>query len=257
MKAIKRAELKKNAKSGCYSFKAFAKYKVVALFSSRRFRINFTPGTRESITHAHRKIFCRYNRLELDQFVCLEQVHGANIVRVGEANMGKGVRSDSDACKGTDASLTNIPNVVLAVRSADCAPLFFLDKRKKAIGMAHVGWKGASEKLPSKMIQAFRRQFLSKPEDMIIGFGPMIRPCCYEVGAEFRDVFGQYVFKRDIHYIFDLPGWITEDLKSEGIGIEQIYDSQFCTSCMNDEFPSYRKEGTKVRHMWSVLTLTY
>ena len=197
------------------------------------------------------------NQLDLDNFVCLEQVHGANIVRVGESDMEKGVRSNSDALKGTDASLTNILGVVLAVRSADCAPIYFLDIRKKAIGMAHVGWRGASEKLPSKMIQAFRRQFLSKPEDLVIGFGPMIRSCCYEVGAEFRDVFGSYVFKRDASYIFDLPGWITEDLKSEGIGIEQIYDSQFCTSCMNDEFPSYRKEGAKVRHMWSVLTLKY
>ncbi len=257
MKAIKRAELKKYAKTGCYSFKAFAKHKATAIFSSRRFRINFTPVARESITHAHRKIFCQYNKLDLNQFVCLEQVHGANIIRVGESDRGKGVRSDSDACKGTDASLTNIPNVVLAVRSADCAPLYFLDTQKKAIGMAHVGWRGASERLPSKMIQAFRRQFLSKPKDIIIGFGPMIRPCCYEVGAEFREVFGSYVFKRDARYIFDLPGWITEDLKSEGIGIEQIYDSQFFPSCMNNEFPSYRKEGTKVRHVWSVLTLNY
>lgn len=257
MKVIKRAELKKNVKSGCYSFRAFRKHKAVAIFSSRRFRINFTPGTRESITIAHRKIFCRLNRLELDNFVCLEQVHGANIVRVGESDMGKGVRSNSDAFKGTDAALTNILGVVLAVRSADCAPIYFLDTRKRAIGIAHVGWRGANEKLPSKMIQAFRRQFLSKPEDLIIGFGPMIRSCCYEVGAEFRDVFGSYVFKRDARYIFDLPGWITEDLKSEGIGIEQIYDSQFCTSCMNDEFPSFRKEGAKVRHMWSVLTFNY
>ena len=257
MKTIKRAELKKDAKSGCYSFKAFAKHKAIGVFSSRRFRVNFTPETRESITIAHRKIFCRLNDLDLDHFVCLEQVHGANIVRVGETDMTKGVRSNSDSCKGTDASITNVSDLVLAVRTADCAPLFFMDTKKKAIGMAHVGWRGASENLPAKMIQAFRRQFLSRPEDIIVGFGPMIRPCCYEVGADFREVFGAYVFKRDVHYIFDLPGWITENLKSEGIRTEQIYDSQFCTSCMNNEFPSYRKEGSKVRHMWSVLTLDY
>lgn len=257
MKTLKRAELKKDARSGCYSFKAFAKYHALALFSTRRYRINFMPEARESLTLAHRKVFCRVNKLQLNNFVCLEQVHGANIVRVGEADMGKGVRSNSDAFQGTDASLTQIPNVVLAVRSADCAPLFFLDRRKKAIGIAHVGWRGASERLPSKMIQAFRRQFLSKPGDIIVGFGPMIRSCCYEVGAEFRDVFGAYVFKRNTSFIFDLPGWMMEDLKSEGIGVEQIYDCQFCTSCMNEEFPSYRREGANVRHMWSVLSFKY
>jgi len=255
LKVVKRAEVKKDAESGCYSFKAFAKHKAIALFSSRRFRINFTPETPSSLTHAHRKAFCQYNELDLNSFVCLEQVHGANIVRVGETDMGRGAHSDTDAFKGTDASLTNIPGVTLAIRTADCAPLYFLDTRKKAIGMAHVGWRGASENLPAKMIQAFRRQFLSKPEDIVVGFGPMIRSCCYEVGTEFRDVFGAHVFKRDAHYIFDLQSWINENLKSEGIGLEQIYDSQFCTSCMNDEFPSFRKEASKVRHMWSTLTL--
>lgn len=251
----KRAELKKYGKSGCYSFKAFRKYKVLALFSTRRFRVNFTPETRESITIAHRKIFSKLHRLDLDHFVCLEQVHGGNIVRVGEAEKGKGVRSHNDALKGTDAALTNVKDVVLTVRTADCAPLFFLDKRKKAIGLAHIGWRGANEKLPAKMVQAFRRQFLSKPEDLIIAFGPMIRSCCYEVGAEFSDVFGSSVFKREHKFFFDLPAWISENLKSEGIQISQIYDCRICTSCMNKEFPSYRKEGKKVRHMWSVLTL--
>lgn len=255
MKVQKRAELKKNTRSGCYSFRAFKKYKAIALFSTRKYRVNFTPETKNALTVAHRRVFCELNGIHFDDLVCLEQVHGANIVRVSENNRGKGARSNEDAFKGTDASMTNHRHVSLAVRTADCAPLFLLDTQKMAIGMAHVGWKGASERLPSKMVQAFRRQFLSKPENIIVGFGPMIRSCCYEVGSEFMNVFGPFVFKRNTSFYFDLPGWIANDLKTEGIGIEQIQDSQFCTFCMNDEFPSFRKESEKVRHMWSVLTL--
>lgn len=251
----KRADLRKDPRSGSYSFKIFRKHKTVAAFSTRRFRINFMPAGKDSVTIAHRKLFCRLMQVPFDKLVCLEQVHGANIVRVSEVDSGKGARSNSDAIQGTDSALTNVPGVVLSIRTADCAPVFFLDTKRRAIGMAHIGWRGASEHLTSKIVQALRRQFLSKPEDLLVGIGPTIRSCCYEVGSEFRDVFGGFVAKRGTGFYFDLAGWIYDELSSEGINRIQIHDSLFCTSCSNDLFPSFRKEGAEVRHMWSVLTL--
>ncbi len=253
----KKAELRKDVRSGCYFFKTFRKHKTIAAFSTRQFRINFTPDTKDSLTIAHRRAFCRLIGVPFDKLIALEQVHGANIVKVGEADAGKGARANSDAIKGTDAAVTDVPGLVLAVRTADCAPLFFLDPRHRAIGIAHIGWRGASERLASKIAQAFRRQFLSKPSDLIVAIGPTIRSCCYEVGSEFRGVFGPFVSKRGSSFYFDLVGWILEELRSEGVERGQIRDSFFCTSCLNEEFPSYRKEGAKVRHMWSVVAFIY
>jgi len=251
----KKAELKRDARSGCYFFKAFRKHKVIAAFSSRKFRVNFTPDTQDSLTVAHRKAFCKLAGVSFEKLVGLEQVHGANIVKVGVEEAGKGARSNSDAIKGTDAAMTDVPGITLSIRTADCAPLFFLDPRHRAIGLAHIGWRGANERLASKIVQAFRRQFLSKPGDLIVAIGPAIRSCCYEVGPEFRDVFGPFVTKRDSKFYLDLIGWVFEELRSEGVEPNQIRDSFFCTSCLNAEFPSYRKEGAPARRMWSVLTL--
>ena len=255
MKTINKAALNKTSKGGCYKFRVFRKLKAVAAFSSRRFRVNFNPEVTGSITIAHRKLFCQVVKVPFEKLVCLEQVHGAGIVKVGAQDAGRGASLHSESIKGSDASLTDERGIVLAIRTADCAPLFFMDKRHRAIGMAHVGWRGASERLASKLVQAFRRQFLSKPSDLIVGIGPMIRSCCYQVGPEFRDVFGSFVTERDQHYYFDLVGWICEELRAEGIEAKQIHDSLLCTSCYNKEFPSYRKEGAKVRHMWSILML--
>ena len=255
MKKAKRAPLNKIGKSGCYQFRVFRKHKAAAVFSTRRFRVNFNPEKKDSVTIAHRKLFCRLANIPFDQLVCLEQVHGAHIVKVGAKDVGRGARVHAESVTGSDASMTDEAGVALAIRTADCAPLFFMDTRHRAIGMAHIGWRGASERLASKMIQAFRRQFLSKATDLIVGIGPMIRSCCYQVGPEFRDVFGSFVTEREKGYYFDLAGWIFEELRAEGINENQVQDSLLCTSCLNKEFPSYRKEGTKVRHMWSVLML--
>ena len=77
----------------------------------------------------------------------------------------------------------------------------------------------------------------------------------YQVGDEFRNVFGPFVIKRAERLYFDLAGRIVEELRSEGIERGQIHDCLLCTACSNDLFPSYRKEGPQVRPMWSVLRL--
>ena len=188
-----------------------------------------------------------------DSLVGLEQVHGANITRVARADRGRGGRSQDEAIRGTDAALTDSLDVVLSVRTADCAPLFFLDPGRGAIGMAHIGWRGAKAGLASKMVQAFRREFLTKPEDLIVAVGPAIRHCCYEVGAELKRVFKSFVTRRRGRYYFDLVSWILDRLRREGIRHEQVYDSGFCTVCLNDQFPSRRREGSIVSPMLSVL----
>jgi polyphenol oxidase len=252
---IKHAQLKKDSAKSCFQFQSFQKRKATAAFSTRRFHMNFPEGGHDSVVIAHRKHFCQLVGVPFDKLVCLEQVHGGNIVRLSGADAGRGARSAENMVQASDGVLTDSRDVVLSIRTADCAPLFFVDPVHHAIGMAHVGWRGASERLASKMVQAFRVQFLTKPSDLVVGIGPAIRPCCYEVGTEFKDVFGSFVAKRSKRLFFDLPQWTVDDLIAEGVEPDKIFDSGYCTACMNDKFPSFRREGERVSHMLSVLKL--
>lgn len=248
-------DIREDIARGYYEFKEFKRRGVIAAFSGRRFKTNFCPDCENSLTVASRRLFCRLAGLSFDKLVCLEQVHGANIVRVEKADAGKGSRDPATQFGGTDAAITNVPEIVLSVRTADCSPVFFYDPVKKAIGIAHVGWRGAVARLTSKMIQAFRMQFLSKVEDLIVAIGPTIHSCCYQVGPEFQSPFGSFVTKRKKHFYFDLPGWIRQELTVGGITEASILDSHLCTACLNKRFPSYRKEGSKVRPMMSIISL--
>jgi YfiH family protein len=251
----KPSAVKKDPESGSYSFLPFRKARAAAAFSSRRFKIDFRAGSNASVVTAHRRHFCDRAGVPFRNLVTLEQVHGANIVRVGMKEAGNGSRSNNDWIRGSDAVLTNESELVLSIRTADCAPVFFLDPARVAIGLAHIGWRGASEHLASKMVQAFRSQFLSKPGDLLIGIGPMIRACCYQVGEEFQGVFGKFVAARDQKLYFDLTAWIKNELKSEGILANRLIDSRLCSACLNDQFPSFRKEGENAGRTLSVLAL--
>lgn len=254
MEKTKRAGVKEDVARGYYEFREFRKHKVIAAFSGRRFRMNFVDGERPSLTIASRRLFCRLAGVSFQNLVCLEQVHGANIIRVGKQDAGRGTRSLKDQLSGTDAALTNEPKLVLSVRTADCGPLFFLDPVRRVIGIAHVGWRGAAARLTSKMVQAFRMQFLSRPEDLLVAMGPMIRSCCYQVGSEFQSAFGSLVTQREEGLYFDLAGWIKQELEVSGVKAVSIFDSGFCTSCLNHRFPSYRKEGPNVRPLLSMIS---
>jgi YfiH family protein len=83
-----------------------------------------------------------------------------------------------------DALISNVPGIALAIRTADCLPILVADPRNRAVAAIHAGWRGVVSEIAPKTIEAMRRQFDSKPEDLVIAIGPGIGACCFEVGPE-------------------------------------------------------------------------
>ncbi|MDY7079992.1 MAG: polyphenol oxidase family protein, partial [Chloroflexota bacterium] len=73
--------------------------------------------------------------LEPDQVVSPYQVHGARVGVVGPAHLGA-------VQPATDALVTAEPAVPLLMRFGDCAPVLFFDPVRRAVGIAHAGWRG-------------------------------------------------------------------------------------------------------------------
>jgi YfiH family protein len=88
-----------------------------------------------------------------------------------------------------DALVTDVPGILLVVRTADCLPVLLADPARRAVAAVHCGWRGTQKRILEKTVQAMGRAFGSKPGDLLAALGPCIGPACYEVGPEVRESF--------------------------------------------------------------------
>ncbi|MCM1113122.1 MAG: peptidoglycan editing factor PgeF [Muribaculum sp.] len=116
------------------------------------------------------------------------QTHTTHIRRVTVRDKGRGVMLEQDQ-ENVDGLITDEPGVVLACFFADCVPLYFVDPVRRAIGLAHSGWRGTVNGMGACMIQKMEETFGSKPSDLVAAIGPSICRECYEVGADVAEAF--------------------------------------------------------------------
>lgn len=88
-----------------------------------------------------------------------------------------------------DGLVTDIPGLLLAVLTADCLPVIVVDKKSRAVGIFHAGWRGTVKRIAEKGVGEMRRWFGSDPGDLVAAIGPGVQQCCYAVGEEVRDKF--------------------------------------------------------------------
>lgn len=216
------------------------------IFSSMN--LGFNRGDSEENVRENYHRICKSIGICENDLVCNDQVHKTGIRIATEKDRGMGynrVRTFSE----TDAQITNVPNVPLVVYGADCVPLFFVDPVKKAIAVAHAGWRGTAGKIASKTVQKLTEVYGCHPGDICVVIGPSICSDCYEVGEEvasqFLQLSGQNAAvvrpsKTEGKYLLNLWEANKIVLFESGIKEEHISVSGLCTMCRQDLFFSHR-----------------
>jgi len=160
-----------------------------------------------------------------------------------------------------DAVVTDLPNLMIAVRTADCVPILLYDPVKQMIGAVHAGWRGTAAGIMKKAIAVCIEHFDSHPADILMAVGPAICGTCYEVGDEVvRDVcqttgHGSYVSNIAGHYHIDLREANRIQALNAGILAEHIWSSTDCTHCMPDRYFSYRYAQGSTGRLHSCIVL--
>lgn len=151
-----------------------------------------------------------------------EQIHGNGVAHATEPRRYEGV----------DALITATCGLALGIYVADCAAIFFVDRKSRAIGLAHSGKKGTALEIAVITLERMTETFGTVPGDVIAVISPCIRPP---------------------HYEFDFAAAIRGQLESAGVGT--VVDDQTCTASEPDRFYSYRRELGRTGRMLAFLQL--
>lgn len=208
-----------------------------------------TKDDRENIVENY-KIICKALEINPENLVLSNQIHEDGIAVVNSSDRGKGIWRDSDI-NGVDGLITNDKEVALVTFYADCVPLFFLDPVKKVIGLSHAGWRGTVLEIGKKTIEKMTNQFQCNPKDVLVGIGPSIGHCCFEVDEnvviEFQkniqNIQDAITAKQNNKYHIDLWAVNKKSLMEAGVPENNITISSLCTVCNQQEFFSHRGQN--------------
>ena len=178
--------------------------------------------------------------------VWLKQIHGTTVSTPASRNALLNGPFEADA------SVTNIPNEVLAILTADCMPVLFSSKNGDVVGAAHAGWRGLSSGVLENTIREMRH--LSPdllPKDIVVWMGPAIGPTAFEVGEDVLQAFAgqsQAILSEAFKSIAGSSGKYLANLyllaqdRLRSAGIERVFGGDFCTSSDSVNFFSYRRD---------------
>jgi polyphenol oxidase len=180
------------------------------------------------------------------QPVYLEQVHGANVVRIGVAEAGTTL-----APKRADASYTAEPGVACTVLVADCLPVLLAAPGVRGVAAAHAGWRGLAGGVVEAALFALCQTADCKPGDVSAWLGASIGPRRFEVGDDVLQAFGaapgRFVERAGVSgkWLADLPGLARDRLHAAGV--RKISGGTWCTVEEPSRFYSFRRDGVTGR----------
>ncbi|MEO8377610.1 MAG: peptidoglycan editing factor PgeF [Candidatus Sumerlaeota bacterium] len=176
------------------------------------------------------------------------QVHGKSVTACMNSEPG------IDRIENCDALITNVSNVLLVIRTADCVPLVLLDEQAHICAAVHAGWKGTLENVTADTVAAMRRLGASAKR-IRAWVGPAISEKSYEVGEEilsqFQEKYGNLgQFSTDSR--LDLAELNVLQATEAGIPSEFIARSNLCTYSLKHLFHSHRRQGTLRGHQFTI-----
>lgn len=211
----------------------------------RSMNLSYTRGDdKEAVDENFRRIAGLLS-CSVEDIVCSDQTHTTNLRVVGKGDGGKGITRQKDY-RDVDGLLTDEPGVYLAAFFADCVPLYFVDTKRRAIALAHSGWRGTVARMGQCVVDKMREVYGTDPADLTAAVGPSICQECYEVSEDVAEAFAEafrgagqaeeiLLKKGGGKYQLDL--WRANEivLTEAGIPAEKIQVTDLCT-CHNRSY---------------------
>ncbi len=117
--------------------------------------------------------------------------------------------------------------------TADCVPIAIARAEgTPAVAVLHAGWRGLLAGVVAAGVEALG------PGRLAAMVGPSIGPCCYEVGPEVAEPFGDDVMRGR-----NLDLWAASERALRAAGVESVERVDLCTACNPKLFFSHRRDA--------------
>ena len=168
------------------------------------------------------------------------------IVRQGTTNHAVFISQPERWQQFADGMVTDIPGIILTLRTADCCPVLFYDARNRIIGAAHAGWRGALYGIIENTLQLMLEHGAEKA-NIAAALGPCLQQQSFECRSDMRNEFLRQDTSFEQFFIpasnngcfrFDLEAFVIRRLQN--FGLTDISASSIDTYRSEDYF-SYRR----------------
>jgi polyphenol oxidase len=197
------------------------------------------------------------------------QVHGATVLRVGTGGQeagppaavgfGQGPPEGKPPVGEADGLVTTDPGVVLAVLTADCAPVLLADPAAGVVGAVHAGWRGLAAGVVEAGVAAMAA--LGADPAATVGLvGPAVGGCCYEVGPDVREAVGArypaaLATTRDGRPALDPAAGAAQALVRAGVEVANVRLVGECTVDLADRYFSHRRDHGRTGRQAGLIAL--
>lgn len=247
--------------------------KVVAAVSSRHggvsvdsfasLNLSYAVGDDAARVRENRRRFAEAIGISEPRVVCAAQVHGNRVVYADERNAGAGYERRETAIPDADGLITDRPGVALWLGFADCVPILAYDPERRAVGIAHAGWRGTLGCIARELVESMEARLGSRRSDLNLVVGPSIGPCCYEIGQDVRNAFEQSWDDVDGLFLAGENGKQRLDLWEAnrrlllraGVPASNVLVSARCTACNETDFFSHRAQRGRAGRFAAVIAL--
>jgi YfiH family protein len=185
------------------------------------------------------------------------QVHSATVLRVEGRRLGQGPPEGKPTLGDGDGLVTADPGVVLAVLTADCAPVLLADPAAGVVGAVHAGWRGLAAGVVEAGVAAMA-ELGADPGASVGLVGPAVGGCCYEVGADVRDAVGArypaaLATTRDGRPALDPAAGAAQALTRAGVTDVRVAGE--CTVDLQERFFSHRRDHGRTGRQAGLIAL--
>lgn len=192
--------------------------------------LNFLGGKGDHPSNVEANFSLIKTLINNNTIITAHQVHGSEVLKVTKPDKFIG-----------DGLTTNIPNLPLLIKHADCQSACFYDPIHQAISMVHCGWRGNVLNMYAETIKAMHSHYGSSPENLLVCISPSLGPERSEFihyKNEFPESFWQFQYKPNYFDLWALAEW---QLKNAGILSNHIQIARESTWASPEKFFSYRR----------------